>query len=155
MSGYRGNEMSEGNEFKVKKIEEGIVIDHIRPGNSLEVLSILGINRDFSGMVTVAMNVESKSMGKKDIVKVEKREIAGSEINKIALIAPEATINWIKGYDVVKKSKVELPEVLVNVVKCKNPKCITQGREPIASRFIVESKDPLKIRCAYCERTYI
>ena len=97
------------------------------------------------------MNVRSK-MGKKDIVKVENRELDKHEVDKIALIAPKATINIIRDYEVVKKHRVELPDEIVGIVKCSNPTCISNSREPVKSRFRVISKDPPRIRCYYCER---
>jgi len=97
------------------------------------------------------MNVKSK-IGKKDIVKVENRELKPEEVNKIALIAPKATINIIRDYEVVKKFKVHLPDEIVGIVRCPNPNCISNAREPIQSRFRVISRDPIRIKCCYCER---
>jgi aspartate carbamoyltransferase regulatory subunit len=99
------------------------------------------------------MNVPSKNLGRKDIVKVENRDIDTSEINKIAVIAPEATINTIQEYKVTKKEKVSLPDIIVGIIRCPNPQCITnKEREPIKSVFKVKEKDPLVLRCKYCER---
>jgi len=97
------------------------------------------------------MNVSGK-MGKKDIVKVENRELDPHELDKIALIAPKATINIIREYEVVKKHKVELPSEVVGIAKCSNPTCISNAREPVKSRFQIVSKDPLRIKCYYCDR---
>jgi len=140
--------------LKVSKIHSGTVIDHIPAGYALDVLRILGIHgKNLSGVVTLAMNVPSQKMGRKDIVKVEGRELSEQEVNKIALIAPDATINIIRNYEVVEKIKVKLPNVIRNVIKCPNPTCITNGREPIEPRFIVESRSPLRLRCYYCGRS--
>ena len=138
-------------ELKIPRIRDGTVIDHITPGNAIKVLHILGIPHSSSAVVSVAMNVRSK-MGKKDIVKVENRELDKHEVDKIALIAPKATINIIRDYEVVKKHRVELPDEIVGIVKCSNPTCISNSREPVKSRFRVISKDPPRIRCYYCER---
>ncbi len=139
--------------LRIKTIRNGVVIDHIRPGRALDVLRILGIFVDFQDAITLAMNVPSKNLGKKDIVKVENRNIDTSEINKIAIIAPEATINTIEEYKVVKKEDVSLPDSLVGIIKCPNPQCITnKEREPIKSVFEVTEKDPLVLCCKYCER---
>ncbi|MCU0850458.1 MAG: aspartate carbamoyltransferase regulatory subunit, partial [Candidatus Thermoplasmatota archaeon] len=90
--------------------------------------------------------------GKKDIVKIENRELDPKEVDKIALIAPKATINIIRDYEVVKKHTVQLPEEVIGLTKCSNPTCITNTREPVESRFQVICKDPVRIRCYFCER---
>ena len=138
-------------ELKIPRIKDGTVIDHIKPGNAIKVLHILGIPHSSSSVVSVAMNVRSK-MGKKDIVKVENRELDRHEVDKIALIAPKATINIIRDYEVAKKHRVELPDEIIGIVKCSNPTCISNSKEPVKSRFKVMSKDPPRIRCYYCER---
>jgi len=139
-------------ELKIPLIKEGTVIDHITAGNAVKVLHILGIpEKTLDSVVSVAMNVKSK-IGKKDIVKVENRELKPEEVNKIALIAPKATINIIRDYEVVKKFRVHLPDEIVGIVRCPNPNCISNAREPIQSRFRVISRDPIRIKCCYCER---
>jgi len=139
-------------ELKIPLIKEGTVIDHITAGNAVKVLHILGIpEKTLDSVVSVVMNVKSK-IGKKDIVKVENRELKPEEVNKIALIAPKATINIIRDYEVVKKFKVHLPDEIVGIVRCPNPNCISNAREPIQSRFRVISRDPIRIKCRYCER---
>lgn len=137
--------------LKIPRIKNGTVIDHITAGNAVKVLRILGIPQSNTSIVSVAMNVKSR-MGKKDIVKVENRELARHEVDKIALIAPKATINIIRDYKVVKKHKVELPDELIGIVRCSNPTCVSNTREPIESRFTVIHKDPPRIVCYYCER---
>ncbi len=139
-------------ELKIPLIKEGTVIDHITAGNAVKVLHILGIpEKTLDSVVSVVMNVKSK-IGKKDIVKVENRELKPEEVNKIALIAPKATINIIRDYEVVKKFRVHLPDEIVGIVRCPNPNCISNAREPIQSRFRVISRDPIRIKCCYCER---
>jgi len=139
-------------ELKIPLIKDGTVIDHITAGQAVKVLHILGIpEKTLNSIVSVVMNVRSK-IGKKDIVKVENRELKPEEVNKIALIAPKATINIIRDYEVVKKYKVDLPEEIVGIVRCPNPNCISNTREPVESRFRVISKDPIRIKCCYCER---
>ncbi|MEM3073029.1 MAG: aspartate carbamoyltransferase regulatory subunit [Candidatus Bathyarchaeia archaeon] len=144
--------MSRKNELYVKKIENGTVIDHIPAGLALEVMKILGIDGRGGYIVSVAMNVPSKKYGKKDVLKVEGRELSQAEVNKIALIAPNATINIIRSYEVYEKNKVKLPKIINNIVKCGNPSCITNMREPVEPAFTVEQPEPLKIRCQYCNR---
>ena len=138
-------------ELKITPIKNGTVIDHITAGNALKVLHVLKIAESTSSVVSVAMNVVGKK-GKKDIVKIENRELDPKELDKIALIAPNATINIIREYEVVKKHKVELPNEIIGIARCSNPTCISNAREPVESRFHVMNKDPLRIRCYYCER---
>ena len=138
-------------ELKIPLIKDGSVIDHITAGNAVKVLHILGIPKGTSSVVSVAMNVNSK-MGKKDIVKVENRELDPQEVDKIALIAPKATINIIRDYKVAKKHKVELPDEVIGLLSCSNPTCVSNAREPVKSRFKVVCKDPPKIKGYYCER---
>ena len=135
----------------VRKIRDGTVIDHIPAGRALAVLKILGITGREGLRVAVVMNVESRRLGRKDIVKIENRHLRPEEVNKIALIAPTATINIVKGYEVVEKKQVELPDVIEDILKCPNPTCITRKhREPIRPRFRVLSRRPLRLQCIYC-----
>ena len=138
-------------ELKIPRIKDGTVIDHITAGNAIKVLHILGIPKTSTFVVSVAMNVKSR-MGKKDIVKVENREIDPKEVDKIALIAPKATINIIRDYEVAEKYLVKLPDEIFGIVSCSNPTCVSNSREPVKSRFKVICKDPLRIICYYCER---
>ena len=138
-------------ELKVKPIKNGTVIDHISANKALKVLKILGLPRPETG-VTLTMNVKSSQMGSKDIVKIEGRELASREVDEIALIAPQATINIIRDYEIVEKGKVNLLDEIKNILTCSNPNCITNTDEPVNTRFIVLNKDPLILRCYYCER---
>lgn len=140
-------------ELKVSPIKNGTVIDHITRGMALKVVKILGCDREEMGStVSIVMNVTSTKGGQKDIVKIEDRELEPREVDKIALIAPNATINIIRNYGVVEKHKVQLPDVVEGIVKCGNPNCVTNQKEPVETRFIVESKNPIRLRCYYCER---
>lgn len=134
----------------MEKIREGTVIDHITGGTALAVLRILKITGHEKFIVSVLMNVPSKKLGKKDIVKIEGREISPKEVAEIALVAPKATINIIRNFNVVKKEKVKLPKVVKGIVKCTNPSCITNSPEPVEPVFYVESEDPIVLRCYYC-----
>jgi aspartate carbamoyltransferase regulatory subunit len=98
------------------------------------------------------MNVSSRRSGRKDIVKVEDRELKEEEVNKISLIGPGATINIIRDRRVVDKYTVDMPDLIVGVLRCPNPSCISNTNEPINSRFIVKSKNPVILRCVYCEQ---
>lgn len=138
--------------LRVTPIVNGTVIDHITAGQALNVLKILGIDRTTEATISLLMNVSSRRSGKKDIVKVEDRELKEGEVNKISLIAPGATINIIRDRRVVDKYTVDMPDLIVGVLKCPNPSCISNTNEPISSRFIVKSKNPVILRCAYCEQ---
>jgi len=138
-------------ELKIQPIENGTVIDHIAAGNAIKVLHILDIPKGHSSIVSVAINVKGH-LGKKDIVKIENRELDPREVNKIALISPKATINIIRGFEVADKFKVKLPKEIIGIVRCSNPTCISNANEPVKSRFKVISQDPSKIQCYYCER---
>jgi aspartate carbamoyltransferase regulatory subunit len=136
--------------LRVSKIKDGTVIDHITAGHALKVLKILGITDQVSGVVTVGMNVPSKTLGLKDMVKIEGRELKSEEVDKIALLAPHASINIIRNYGVVEKQHVRLPHIIREAVKCVNPACISNSKEPIKSTFYVDNKEPLRLRCHYC-----
>ena len=138
-------------ELKVKPIKNGTVIDHISANKALKVLKILGLPSPETG-VTLTMNVQSSQMGSKDIVKIEGRELASREVDEIALIAPQATINIIRDYEIATKGKVRLQEELKNILNCSNPNCITNTDEPVTTHFVVLEKRPLILRCHYCER---
>ena len=137
--------------LRVSKIRNGTVIDHITKGHALNVIKILGINGKSNGVVTIAMNVPSQRLGVKDIVKIEGRELNPEEVDKIALIAPHATINIIRNYRVVEKQRVKLPQIIQGIVKCTNPSCISNSEnEPVKPIFYIENEEPLKLRCHYC-----
>lgn len=138
-------------ELKVKPIKNGTVIDHISANKALRVLKILGLPSPKIA-VTLAMNVQSSQMGNKDIVKIEGRELASREVDEIALIAPNATINIIRDYEIVGKGKVNLLDEINNILTCSNPNCITNTAEPVTTRFTVLQKEPMVLRCHYCER---
>ncbi len=141
--------MSDG-ELKVSKIKNGTVIDHITAGMAPAVLKILGIEQGCHDTVIVAMNVRSQRLGLKDMVKVENRVLEAETVKKIAIVAPHATVNIIKDFAVVQKIPVELPQELIGIVRCSNRNCIT-NIERVTSYVVVESREPLRLRCHYCE----
>jgi aspartate carbamoyltransferase regulatory subunit len=138
------------NALYVSKIKDGTVIDHITGGHALDVVKILGITGREKGTVTIAINVPSKRFKVKDIVKIEGRELNPQEVHKIALIAPHATINIIRGYKVAKKQEVQLPKTIESIIKCANPACISNSNEPVIGKFYVECDEPLMLKCHYC-----
>ncbi|MFX1562578.1 MAG: aspartate carbamoyltransferase regulatory subunit [Promethearchaeota archaeon] len=137
--------------LQVRKISNGTVIDHITAGYALAVLEILGITGREGYIIYIAMNVQSKRMGMKDIIKVEGRELTTDEINKIALIAPIATINIIREYRVHAKHRITLPDKIEGIVHCSNPSCITNNERGITNNFKVIQRNPVTIRCTYCQ----
>jgi aspartate carbamoyltransferase regulatory subunit len=139
-------------ELKVSKIRRGTVIDHIRAGMAPAVLKILGIDRGFSDVVVVAMNVKSRKLGCKDIVKVENQILSEETLKKISIIAPQATINIVEDFRIVSKHGISLPKELKGILRCPNRNCITNSSsEGVGSFFILEREDPVEFRCHYCE----
>jgi aspartate carbamoyltransferase regulatory subunit len=140
--------MTDDRQLRVSKIENGTVIDHITGGQALNVLGILGIDGSAGEVVSFGMNVPSDRLGQKDVVKVEGRELSQSELDVLSLIAPAATINIIREYDVVEKHRVERPETVTGILECPNHNCITTEDEPVESAFDVLDDG---VRCQYCD----
>ena len=138
-------------ELKISAIDEGTVIDHIPTDATFKVVEILDLE-NHKGIVSIATNLQSKKLGRKGLIKVAGKSLTQEEVNKIAIVAPDATVNIIKNYNVKEKIKVKTPDVIDNVIKCSNPVCITNN-EQVATKFYVVRKDPLKIKCHYCERS--
>lgn len=138
--------------LRVRKIRNGTVIDHISPGNALNVLRTVGISGKEGMIISIAMNVQSGKSALKDVVKIENKELAPEEINRIALISPHATINIIRDYQVIQKKKVVLEPSIKGVVNCINPNCITNGKEHVKAFFKIEQENPIHLRCVYCDR---
>jgi aspartate carbamoyltransferase regulatory subunit len=134
-------------ELRVSKIRDGTVIDHVEGGQALNVLAILGIDGSEGFGVSVGMNVPSDRLGRKDIVKVEGRELSQSEVDVLSLIAPEATINIVRDFEVVEKNRVTRPDSVTGVLSCPNRNCITNAGEPVETRFDVVADG---VRCDYC-----
>jgi aspartate carbamoyltransferase regulatory subunit len=138
---------------RVTAINNGTVIDHIPAGCAITVLKMLGVDGGRATPVTLAMNVPSAKMGLKDIVKIEDREISQSDLDKLALVAPEASVSIIRAYSVAEKLQVNLGEAVVNVAACTFTNCASHGpREPLPHRLIVHGREPLQLRCHYCGR---
>ena len=135
-------------ELRVSKIENGTVIDHITAGQAVNVLAILGIDGTSGEEVSVGMNVPSDRLGRKDVVKVEGRELSQDEVDVLSLIAPAATINIIREFEVAEKHRVSRPTEVTGVLSCPNANCITTENEPVDSRFEVLEEG---VRCTYCD----
>lgn len=145
--------MSEASQLLVRRIKEGTVIDHIEAGKALLVLQALAITGKEGNVITVALNVPSSKHNKKDIIKVENRFLETNETNKLALIAPRATINIIRDYKLVEKRKIQLPDSISGIFKCPNLKCITNSGEDIKSVIDVIDKEKMVLKCRYCALT--
>ncbi len=138
-------------ELKVSAIREGTVIDHIPKDCTFAVVDILDL-KHHNNIVSIATNLPSKALGKKGIVKVGGKFLTKDEVSKIALVAPKVTVNIIKNYDVKQKIKVKVPEFIEKIISCPNPNCVTNKEKEVTTKFYVLSKEPINIRCYYCER---
>src|SRR3989344_5441272 len=132
-----------GSAPKLFAITEGTVIDHLPGGHALQVLQMLGVREGTSRMISVGMNLGSRKMGRKDIVKVEGRLLTKDELNRLAMIAPGATINQISSGKVKEKFSVELPAILVGAAQCPNPNCVTSNQK-VPGKFLTLQKQPPK-----------
>ena len=137
-------------ELQVSAIENGTVIDHIPPKSVFQVVKMLGME-NCKEQVLFGTNLESKKYGRKGIIKVANLFFQSDEINKIALVAPSATLIVSRNYLVVEKRKVEIPDQIFRFVRCFNPNCIT-NHEKITTKFNVIDKEDLKLECIYCEK---
>jgi aspartate carbamoyltransferase regulatory subunit len=144
----RTQDAEENQGLLVRRIRNGTVIDHILCGEALNVVKILGITGTTQESLSIATNVPSRNMERKDIVKIANRELSKEEVDRIALISPKATINIIRNFKVCEKKGVEIPEQIVGLVRCPNPGCISNTNEPIRSRFDVMDKG---LHCHYCD----
>ncbi len=136
--------------LEVSAIEEGTVIDQIANKSTFKVANILNIQK-IEQVVLIGFNLSSKKLGKKGIIKIGGKLLTQEEVNKISLIAPDATVNIIKDSEVVEKFTVDIPDSIEEFMKCFNPNCVS-NHQNILSRFYVINKNPIRIRCHYCER---
>jgi aspartate carbamoyltransferase regulatory subunit len=142
--------MENNKELKVSAICNGTVIDHIPAKNLFKVISILELQK-IDTQITIGVNFESKKLGQKGIIKIAEKFPDDNDLNKIALIAPEAKINIIKDYKVVEKKVVKVPESVEGIMKCMNPKCIS-NHEKVRPRFKVLINKDVSLKCQYCEK---
>jgi len=136
-------------ELQVAALQNGTAIDHIPSEQLFKVVSLLGVEK-LKTRVTIGYNLSSKKMGSKGIIKIADKFFEEDEINRISLIAPTVNLNIIKDYEVIEKKKVQLPDEIRGIVKCNNPKCITNN-EPAKTRFSVIDKQNVTLKCHYCE----
>ena len=145
--------MSDTSQLLVRRIKDGTVVDHIENGKALIVLRVLDITGREGNVVTVALNVPSSKHVKKDIIKVENKFLEKVETDKLALIAPHATINIIRDYKLVEKRKINLPDSIIGIFDCPNLNCVTNSEEDIRSTIDIIDKEKILLRCKYCART--
>ncbi|MDD2244333.1 MAG: aspartate carbamoyltransferase regulatory subunit [Dysgonamonadaceae bacterium] len=136
-------------ELQVAALENGTAIDHIPTEAVFNVVSLLQLQK-LNNRITIGNNLKSSKMGLKGIIKVSNKFFEENEINRIALVAPNVNLNIIKDYEVIEKKKVTLPDEIIEIVKCNNPKCITNN-EPMKTRFHVIDKENVELQCHYCE----
>ena len=142
--------MSE-NLLRVQPIRNGTVIDHIKAGRGKKVLDILGLS-EIGTTVSLLVNVQSKIQKRKDIIKIEDRELNEIEIEKLALLSPDVIVNIIRNYTVSNKKKVEIPPFVTGLVRCPNENCISNNEKYVDSKFRLLDKKTLQIQCTYCRR---
>ncbi len=146
--------MSEEGMRRVTAIQNGTVIDHVPAGSALKVLGMLGLLDSRSTPISLVMNVPSKKLDRKDVMKVEDRELTQEELDRLAIIAPNASVGIIRDYRVAEKRSVTLGTELRDLARCSFSNCITTNpREPLPHRILVHSTSPLELRCAYCGKT--
>lgn len=145
--------MSESQKMLVQKIADGTVIDHISAGKALSVLRLLGDPQQRGVTVALVMNVRSSKMGRKDILKVEGVELTDEQVQKLALIAPLASVNIIRSYLVSEKKRAVLPKSITGVLRCTATTCVSvREKDSVPSVFHLVSSSPLVYRCKYCGR---
>ena len=143
--------MHTNKELAVAALRNGTVIDHIPPEALFKCVAILGL-ASTTRRITIGNNLESDKLGSKGIIKVSDTFFPDADLNRIALIAPTAVVNIVRDYEVVEKHAVELPHEIRGIVKCDNPKCIT-NKEPMTTVFETVDHKPGHIRCRYCNHT--
>ncbi len=138
-------------ELAVAALRNGTVIDRIPSSALFQAVRLLGLENS-NCHVTIGNNLRSEKLGTKGIIKIADTEFPETVLNRIALIAPCAVVNTIRDFEVVEKRPVRLPDTIIGIVKCDNPKCISNN-EPMKTKFEVIDSDPVVIRCHYCNHT--
>lgn len=139
--------------LSVAAIENGTVIDHIPAGQGLHVVDMLKL-ADHKKRVALGLNLPSQSLGYKDLIKVEGREITEEEANQIAIFAPKATISIIRNYDLARKFPVDLPQCITKIVHCPNARCITNHQRVQPAFAISRYGEKVELCCQYCEKSF-
>ena len=134
--------------MNIDSIKRGIVLDHIRAGRSMDIYRYLHLD-ELECSVAIIKNVKSDAMGRKDIIKID--DAIDVDLNVLGYIDPGVTINVIEDGRVVEKKHIELPEKLVNVIRCKNPRCITTVEPELDQVFLLKDAKKRVYRCMYCD----
>lgn len=134
--------------MNIDSIKNGYVIDHIKAGKSMEIYEYLNLG-ELDCSVAIIKNVKSKRTGRKDIIKID--ESININMDVLGYIAPDITVNVIKNSEIVEKKHIELPEELINIVKCQNPRCITSVEQELDQVFKLTDRENRIYRCKYCE----
>ena len=142
--------MKEPKQLSVSAIQDGTVIDHIPAKNLFKVIQILGLDR-IDNQISFGTNLDSKKLSRKAIIKISGVFFEDEDINRIALVAPNAKLNIIRDYEVIEKKVVKVPDNITGIAKCMNPKCITNF-EPVTTKFKVVAKKSVALKCHYCEK---
>lgn len=137
--------------LEITSLKNGIVIDHIKHGNGIKIFNELGL-KDIDGEVALILNANSPSKGRKDIVKIE--DNLDINLDAVAIIDPDATINYIKDEKVIEKKELELPKISEGILNCQNPKCVSVTERDVKSRFILVDPEEKMYKCAYCDQIY-
>ncbi len=138
-------------ELVVSALENGTVLDHIPAENVYKALNILNL-KGVQSQITLGINLASKLYGRKGIIKIADKFFEDEELNKLALIAPKATVNVIRDFKVVEKKTLKMPSEIVGIAKCQNPKCVT-NHQPIKTRFkTIQKNDEISLLCHFCEK---
>jgi aspartate carbamoyltransferase regulatory subunit len=142
--------MAAKKELQVSAVENGTVIDHIPARKLFDVINLLGI-ASCDNTITFGNNLASNKLGKKAIIKISDKFLMDEEIDKLALVAPSAKINIIRNFEVTEKKTVNVPKYVEGIVRCVNPKCITNNQN-VKTKFDVVGSVPIVLRCRYCEK---
>ena len=134
--------------MNIDSIKDGLVIDHIKAGDAMRIYTLLDFDK-LDCPIAIIKNAQSKKMGKKDIIKID--EAIEINLDIIGYIAPQATVNVIRDGVIAEKKAIDLPEMLINVIKCKNPRCITTTEQEIEHIFKLTDKEKGVYRCIYCK----
>ena len=134
--------------MKIDSIKDGIVLDHIKAGKSMDIYRYLGLDQ-LDCSVAIIKNVPSNKMGKKDILKIA--DNFDINLDVLGYVDPDITVCYIKDYEIVEKRHVALPEKIVNIIRCKNPRCITAEERDIDHIFKLTDRENRIYRCVYCE----
>ena len=137
-------------ELQVAALENGTVIDHIPSSKIFEVISLLHLE-NVSSSVTIGINLKSKKMGQKSILKIADRFFTDEELNQLSVVTPNVSLAIIRDFEVVEKKQVKMPDELIGIIKCDNHKCITNN-EPMRTHFHVLDKEKGILQCRYCNR---